>query len=307
MTTVTTTRRRLFVVVVVVVVARLSVVVDGAGTTFTKDGRRCDARGCAAFGETGTGWCVAEEDGKWGACADAFSSSVRGMVVREEALRAAATLAREEASEEERGEALAVLDGASELMLRALALENIELADGTLASPNPVATYLESRASETAPSSPPSSSPPPPSSPPSSPPPPPPPPMKRRRPRCAARTDVRWESPQSDGSKEFGMDVYVVLVSGDSITDGWRITFAFASDDVVLFPNSAYGADASVIYAPEYGGRAFRLRDRGYDATLERYATKRVGFNVRTKSNASGLRLTFLEINGDACVIMEST
>ena len=300
MTTVTTTRRRLFVVVVVVVVARLSVVVDGAGTTFTKDGRRCDARGCAPFGETGTAWCVAEEDGKWGACADAFSSSVRGMVVREEALRAAATLAREEASEEERGEARAVLDGASELMLRALALENIELADGTLASPNPVATYLESRASETAPSSPPSSSPPPP-------PPPPPPPMKRRRPRCAARTDVRWESPQSDGSKEFGMDVYVVLVSGDSITDGWRITFAFASDDVVLFPNSAYGADASVIYAPEYGGRAFRLRDRGYDATLERYATKRVGFNVRTKSNASGLRLTFLEINGDECVIMEST
>ena len=220
------------------------------------------------------------------------------MVVREEALRAAATLAREEASEEERGEARAVLDGASELMLRALALENIELADGTLASPNPVATYLESRASETAAPSPPSSSPPPP---------PPPPPMKRRRPRCAARTDVRWESPQSDGSKEFGMDVYVVLVSGDSITDGWRITFAFASDDVVLFPNSAYGADASVIYAPEYGGRAFRLRDRGYDATLERYATKRVGFNVRTKSNASGLRLTFLEINGDACVIMEST
>ncbi len=294
MTTVTTTRRRLFFVVVVVVVARLSVVVDGAGTTFTKDGRRCDARGCAAFGETGTAWCVAEEDGKWGACADAFSSSVRGRVVREEALRAAATLAREEASEEERGEARAVLDGASELMLRALALENIELADGTLASPNPVATYLESRASETAPSSPPSSS-------------PPPPPMKRRRPRCAARTDVRWESPQSDGSKEFGMDVYVVLVSGDSITDGWRITFAFASDDVVLFPNSAYGADASVIYAPEYGGRAFRLRDRGYDATLERYATKRVGFNVRAKSNASGLRLTFLEINGDACVIMEST
>ncbi len=293
MTTVTTTRRRLFVVVVVVTVARLSVVVDGAGTTFTKDGRRCDARGCAAFGETGTAWCVAEEDGKWGACADAFSSSVRGRVVREEALRAAATLAREEASEEERGEALAVLDGASELMLRALALENIELADGTLASPNPVATYLESRASETAPSSPPSSS--------------PPPPMKRRRPRCAARTDVRWESPQSDGSKEFGMDVYVVLVSGDSITDGWRITFAFASDDVVLYPNSAYGADASVIYAPEYGGRAFRLRDRGYDATLERYATKRVGFNVRAKSNASGLRLTFLEINGDACVIMEST
>tara|TARA_B100001559_G_C16386632_1_gene569166 strand:- start:648 stop:959 length:312 start_codon:yes stop_codon:yes gene_type:complete len=103
------------------------------------------------------------------------------------------------------------------------------------------------------------------------------------------------------------MDVYVVLVSGDSITDGWRITFAFASDDVVLFPNSVYGADASVIYAPEYGGRAFRLRDRGYDATLERYATKRVGFNVRTKSNASGLRLTILEINGDACVIMEST
>ena len=289
---------RFFVFVVVVVVARLSVVVDGAGTTFTKDGRRCDARGCAAFGETGTAWCVAEEDGKWGACADAFSSSERGRVVREEALRAAATLAREEASEEERGEARAALDDASELMLRALALENIELADGTLASPNPVATYLESRASETAAPSPPSSSPPPP---------PPPPPMKRRRPRCAARTDVRWESPQSDGSKEFGMDVYVVLVSGDSITDGWRITFAFASDDVVLFPNSAYGADASVIYAPEYGGRAFRLRDRGYDATLERYATKRVGFNVRTKSNASGLRLTFLEINGDACVIMEST
>ena len=282
MRTVRTTRRRVFFVFVVVVVARLSVVVDGAGTTFTKDGRRCDARGCAAFGETGTAWCVAEEDGKWGACADAFSSSERGRVVWEEALRAAATLAREEASEEERGEARAALDDASELMLRALALENIELADGTLASPNPVATYLESRASETAP-------------------------MKRRRPRCAARTDVRWESPQSDGSKEFGMDVYVVLVSGDSITDGWRITFAFASDDVVLFPNSAYGADASVIYAPEYGGRAFRLRDRGYDATLERYATKRVGFNVRTKSNASGLRLTFLEINGDACVIMEST
>ena len=116
MRTVTTTRRPLFfvvvVVVVVIVVSRLSVVVDGAGTTFTKDGRRCDARGCAAFGETGTGWCVAEEDGKWGACADAFSSSVRGMVVREEALRAAATLAREEASEEERGEARAVLDGA---------------------------------------------------------------------------------------------------------------------------------------------------------------------------------------------------
>ena len=102
MRTVRTTRRRVFFVfVVVVVVARLSVVVDGAGTTFTKDGRRCDARGCAAFGETGTAWCVAEEDGKWGACADAFSSSERGRVVREEALRAAATLAREEASEEE--------------------------------------------------------------------------------------------------------------------------------------------------------------------------------------------------------------
>ena len=38
-----------------------------------------------------------------GACADAFSSSERGRVVWEEALRAAATLAREEASEEERG------------------------------------------------------------------------------------------------------------------------------------------------------------------------------------------------------------
>ena len=103
------------------------------------------------------------------------------------------------------------------------------------------------------------------------------------------------------------MDVYVVLVSGDSITDGWRITFASRATTWRSFPTARTGADASVIYAPEYGGRAFRLRDRGYDATLERYATKRVGFNVRTKSNASGLRLTFLEINGDACVIMEST
>ena len=96
--------------------------------------------------------------------------------------------------------------------------------------------------------------------------------------------------------------------AGSALRDAWRTGQEIrASDDVVLFPNSVYGADASVIYAPEYGGRAFRLRDRGYDATLERYATKRVGFNVRTKSNASGLRLTILEINGDACVIMEST
>jgi hypothetical protein len=295
-------------VVVRVVVACVVASVGGVGATFTTDGRTCafpktlrdgtEVRGCVPYGETGTTWCVAEEDGRWGACGDGRSSAREG-VVREEVLRAAATLAKKGAgtSEEEAREARAVLDGASELMLRALALENIELADGTVASPNPVVTYLESRGSKT----------PPPRASPPMPPPTPPPSVKRRRPRCAARTDVRWESPQSDGSKEFGMDVYVVLVSGDSITGGWRITFAFASDDVVLYPNSAYGADASVIYAPEYGGRAFRLRDRGYDATLERYATKRVGFNVRAKSNASGLRLSFLEINGDACAIMESS
>ena len=303
---------RAFVVVCVVCVVAS---VGCAGATFTTDGRTCafpktlrdgtEVRGCVPYGETGTTWCVAEEDGRWGACGDGRSSAREG-VVREEVMRAAAALAKGAGtSEEEAREARAVLDGASELMLRALALENIELADGTVASPNPVVTYLESRGSKTPIPPPPRVSPPPP--PPMPPPPMPPPAVKRRRPRCAARTDVRWESPQSDGSKEFGMDVYVVLVSGDSITGGWRITFAFESDDVVLYPNSAYGADASVIYAPEYGGRAFRLRDRGYDATLERFATKRVGFNVRAKSNASGLRLTFLEINGDACAIMESS
>ena len=39
------------------------------------------------------------------------------------------------------------------------------------------------------------------------------------------------------------------------------------------------------MYAPE-DGRVFELRDRGYDAYIALYSTKRIGFNVRHETGA---------------------
>jgi hypothetical protein len=101
------------------------------------------------------------------------------------------------------------------------------------------------------------------------------------------------------------MDIYIVLASGESISGGWKILFKFARDGVVLYSSSAYGADARTMYTPE-DGRVFELRDRGYDAYIALYSTKRIGFNVRTRS-AQSLRLSTLAVNGEDCEIVSES
>ena len=232
---------------------------------------------------------------------------------------AATTLAREEElTYEARRQAMEVLESTSTLMLKALARESIEI-EGKIVE-NPVVEFLAKRQRErpdnfnavndptTSTPAPASTTSPPLQRPPPSPPPPSPPPLSPpppNQPRCVARTDIRWESPQADGSSEFGMDIYIVLASGESISGGWKILFKFARDGVVLYSSSAYGADARTMYAPE-DGRVFELRDRGYDAYIALYSTKRIGFNVRTRS-AQSLRLSTLAVNGEDCEIVSES
>ena len=148
-------------------------------------------------------------------------------------------------------------------------------------------------------------SPPPPPPPPS--PPPLPPPRRSREPqatpRCVARSNIRWESSQSDGTSEYGMDIYIVLSSGRDIDKGWNVVFNFESDDVALYSGSAYGATARTVRKRD--GRVFELRDRGYDAYISLYSTKRIGFNVRTRSGKRGLSLSNLTLNGDSCNLVK--
>jgi hypothetical protein len=309
-------------------VVSTALAIEGArATTFTADGRSCKwplelaedvfVNECVPYGRDGALWCVAEEDGKWGVCADLdFDASARGKVSMEAAARAATTLAREEElTYEARRQAMEVLESTSTLMLKALARESIEI-EGKIVE-NPVVEFLAKRQRErpdnfnavndptTSTPAPASTTSPPLQRPPPSPPPPSPPPLSPpppNQPRCVARTDIRWESPQADGSSEFGMDIYIVLASGESISGGWKILFKFARDGVVLYSSSAYGADARTMYAPE-DGRVFELRDRGYDAYIALYSTKRIGFNVRTRS-AQSLRLSTLAVNGEDCEIV---
>ena len=95
------------------------------------------------------------------------------------------------------------------------------------------------------------------------------------------------------------MDVYVVLVSGDSITDGWRITFAFASDKRgALFPNSNVSADASDLRSRVRRSRVSITRSRvRRDARKIRDETRRFQ-RAHKVERIRMLRLTFLEING---------
>ena len=148
----------------------------------------------------------------------------------------------------------------------------------------------------------------PPPPPPSPPPPPPLPPPRRFRepqatPRCVARSNIRWESPQPDGKSEYGMDIYIVLSSGRDIDKGWNVVFNFESDDVALYSGSAYGATVRTVRNRD--GRVFELRDRGYDAYISLYSTKRIGFNVRTRSGIRGLSLSNLTLNGDSCKLVK--
>lgn len=138
-------------------------------------------------------------------------------------------------------------------------------------------------------------------------PPPPPPPRRLREPqatpRCVARSNIRWESPQPDGTSEYGMDIYIVLSSGRDIDKGWNVVFNFESDDVALYSGSAYGATARTVRNRD--GRVFELRDRGYDAYISLYSTKRIGFNVRTRSGKRGLSLSNLTLNGETCRLVK--
>jgi len=321
-------KRRARTIARAALVVSASLAIEGArATTWTADGRSCKwplelAEGvfvneCVPYGRDGALWCVAEDDGKWGVCADLdFEASARGKDAMEAAARAATTLAREDSSDEARRQAMEVLESTSTLMLKALARESIEI-EGEIVE-NPVVEFLAKRQRDangpttqtptpSSTTSPPSQRPPP-SPPPLSPPPLSPPPLSPpppNQPRCVARTDIRWESPQADGSSEFGMDIYMVLASGESISDGWKILFKFARDGVVLYSSSAYGADARTMYAPE-DGRVFELRDRGYDAYIALYSTKRIGFNVRTRS-AESLRLSTLAVNGENCEIVSES
>jgi len=140
-----------------------------------------------------------------------------------------------------------------------------------------------------------------------SPPPPPPSPRRLREPqttpRCVARSNIRWESPQPDGTSEYGMDIYIVLSSGRDIDKGWNVVFNFESDDVALYSGSAYGATARTVRQRD--GRVFELRDRGYDAYISLYSTKRIGFNVRTRSGKRGLSLSNLTLNRETCRVVK--
>ena len=277
-------------------------------TWYTADGRRCldrfdvggDGRtvvsACVPYRDTGVMWCRAE-DGFWGACAENVEAMVD--VAEPNAIRRAAkTLGDPQATNAGKREAMKLLDATSALVLRVLADEPFEI-DGVVMD-NPLGTYL---AAQNQPSSVPLSAPSPPPPPPPSPPPPPPPPLSPPPPssRCVARTNVRWQSPQADGSYEFGMDVYVVLTSGADISNGWEILFKFSSPDVMLYSNSAYGASASITYDSS-GERMFRLRDRGYDGALTLYSTRRIGFNTRARARRA-LNLSYIQINGEVCDI----
>jgi hypothetical protein len=277
-------------------------------TWYTADGRRCldrfdvggDGRtvvsACVPYRDTGVMWCRAE-DGFWGACAENVEAMVD--VAEPNAIRRAAkTLGDPQATNAGKREAMKLLDATSALVLCVLADEPFEI-DGVVMD-NPLGTYL---AAQNQPSSVPLSAPSPPPPPPPSPPPPPPPPLSPPPPssRCVARTNVRWQSPQADGSYEFGMDVYVVLTSGADISNGWEILFKFSSPDVMLYSNSAYGASASITYDSS-GERMFRLRDRGYDGALTLYSTRRIGFNTRARARRA-LNLSYIQINGEACDI----
>ena len=271
-------------------------------TWYTADGRRCldrfdvggDGRtvvsACVPYRDTGVMWCRAE-DGFWGACAENVEAAVD--VAEPNAIRRAAkTLGDPQATNAGKREAMELLDVTSTLVLRVLADEQFEI-DGVVTE-NPLKTYLAARNQPlSAPSPPPSPPPPPPLPPPPSPPPP--------SSRCVARTNVRWQSPQADGSYEFGMDVYVVLTSGADISNGWEILFKFSSPDVMLYSNSAYGASASIAYDSS-GERMFRLRDRGYDGALTLYSTRRIGFNTRARARRA-LDLSYIQINGEVCDI----
>ena len=98
------------------------------------------------------------------------------------------------------------------------------------------------------------------------------------------------------------MDVYVVLTSGAAIADGWEILFKFRAPGVTLYPNSVYGASASMAYDSR-GTRMFRLRDRGYDGAVALYVTRRVGFNARARSRRA-VDLSYLQINGESCDVV---
>ena len=276
-------------------------------TWYTADGRRCldrfdvggDGRtvvsACVPYRDTGVMWCRAE-DGFWGACAENVEAMVD--VAEPNAIRRAAkTLGDPQATNAGKREAMKLLDATSALVLRVLADEPFEI-DGVVMD-NPLGTYL---AAQNQPSSVPLSAPSPPPPPPPSPP-PPPPPLSPPPPssRCVARTNVRWQSPQADGSYEFGMDVYVGLTSGADISNGWEILFKFSSPDVMLYSNSAYGASASIAYDSS-GERMFRLRDRGYDGALALYSTRRIGFNTRARARRA-LNLSYIQINGEVCDI----
>jgi len=292
---------------------------SAAEAAYTADGRKCMASfdigdgvtkvsECVPFKESGALWCRAE-DGAWGVCAELQREDAAGA---EEVRNAALALADTKSSASAKSAAMKTLSRASTLSLRLFADQPIEI-DGVEVE-NPIIKYLEmerryNSAAAPKPSPPPVKSPT--RSPPPSPSPSPSPPLILPTPapasppsRCAVRSNVRWESPQADGSYEYGMDVYAVLTSGASITSGWEIVFKFSSDDVTLYTNSAYGASVSIAYDP-YGVRVFKLRDRGYDATMPLYSTRRVGFNTRARSRRA-LELSFVQINGERCDIVPS-
>ena len=148
-------KRRARTIARAALVVSASLAIEGArATTWTADGRSCKwplelAEGvfvneCVPYGRDGALWCVAEDDGKWGVCADLdFEASARGKDAMEAAARAATTLAREDSSDEARRQAMEVLESTSTLMLKALARESIEI-EGEIVE-NPVVEFLAKR------------------------------------------------------------------------------------------------------------------------------------------------------------------
>ena len=242
---------------------------------WTQDGRACAksfdigggvvARGCVRYKESGVLWCKGE-DGYWGACASDDSEDPR----------AAAEYARRRADV---GNALAGLGSApngsapapSSSSAPSLPLSPAPPSSPSLPySPSSPSLFVEQWTAE----------------------------------RCESRLSVRWESPQADGSSEFGLDIYTVLKSGRDILDGWNILIQFVSSDVAIDVKSAYGADVRTVATPN--GKMYQLRDRGYDASLSLYSTKRIGFNARTREGTRGLALSYVKMNGDQCSIILS-